>query len=147
MKISKILEGRGDVIATIEPHESVLVAVRKLVDRNIGSLLVVEPGLRLIGIISERDILRECNRSYLELDKTQVGAVMTRGPVCGHPDDDILQAQALMTEHRIRHLPIVQGERIVGIVSAGDIVKYLQETAEVENRDLKDYISGKYLNV
>lgn len=147
MKVSEILRERGTQVVTINADETLLEAIRILVDRNIGSLLVTDADGQVAGLVTERDILRECNRRGGALGEARVADVMSRNPLTATPDDDLVLLRATMTENRVRHLPIVQGSKVVGLVSLGDLVKVLHQAAEVENRHLKDYISGKYLDV
>ena len=118
-----------------------------LVERNIGSLLVTDADGKVAGLISERDILRECHRRTGVIGEARVAEVMNANPPTATPDDELVLLRATMTENRVRHLPILEDGKVVGLVSLGDLVKVLHQAAEVENRHLKDYISGKYLDV
>jgi CBS domain-containing protein len=144
MKVADILKVKGTRVYTIGEDQTMLEAVRMLVDKNVGGLLVLDSGGAVAGIVTERDVLRECNRRFSLLDQTRVGEVMTRRLLTGSPSDEIEAVQGMMTERRVRHLPIMEGERLVGLVSIGDVVKAVYQQAESENRDLKDLISGKY---
>lgn len=141
MKMEAILRTKGYDVHTIAAESSVLDAVAALVERNIGSLVIVH-GQRPAGILTERDILRLTARSPDELSRTTVGAVMTRELVTAGLTDDLHDAMAVMTDNRIRHLPIMEGERIVGIVSIGDLVNACRTLAESENVQLRAYIQG-----
>ena len=145
MKVAEILRERGNHVVTVSADRTLPEAIRTLVDRNIGSLLVTDADGRVAGLITERDILREFDRRAGAIDGVRVAEVMKENPPTATPDDDLVQLRATMTERRVRHLPIVRGEELVGLVSLGDLVKVLHQAAEVENRHLKDYISGKYL--
>lgn len=147
MKVAEILRERGNQVVTVHADQTLLEAIRILVDRNIGSLLVTDADGQVAGLVTERDILRECNRRGGVIGEAKVSEVMSRNPPTATPDDDLVLLRATMTENRVRHLPIVQGRQVVGLVSLGDLVKVLHQAAEVENRHLKDYISGKYLDV
>lgn len=141
MKIEEILRLKGHDVATVTASHTVLEAIRILVDRNIGSLVVVD-GERTIGIFTERDILRLAARSPGKLDATKVGDVMTRDPVTaalGDQFDDVMQ---LMTRNRIRHLPVMDAGGLAGIISIGDLVKACLDMTEQENIQLRDYIGG-----
>lgn len=147
MKVAEILNRKGRQVFTIGVEQTALDAVRQLVERNVGSLVVLGGnGHKLAGIITERDILRECNRRFALLDKTRVGEVMSTDVLTATPQDDIGQVLGLMTERRVRHLPIVDGDQVVGMVSIGDVGKQIQHACEVENADLKDLISGHYVS-
>jgi CBS domain-containing protein len=144
MKVADILKVKGTHVYTIGEDQTMLEAVRMLVDKNVGGLLVLDSKGGVAGIVTERDVLRECNRRFSLLDQTSVGEVMTRRLLTASPSDEIEAVQGLMTERRVRHLPIMEGERLVGLVSIGDVVKAVYQKAESENRDLKDLIAGKY---
>ena len=143
MQVSAILKNQDRPIETIEATRSVLDAVRHLVDRGIGSLLVTAAGGGdVVGIITERDVLRISAERSGELEKVEVAEVMTRDLVSGGPDDKITDLLNVMTERRIRHLPIMDGKKLKGLVSIGDLVKAQFDHIENENRHLKDYIQG-----
>ncbi len=146
MKVAEILNRKGRQVFAIAADQTILDAVKKLVDRNVGSLVVLTSEGKLAGIITERDVLRECNRRFSLLDKTRVGEVMSKDVLTGTPEDDLGQVLNLMTERRVRHLPIVSGGEVAGMVSIGDIGKQIQHAREVENADLKDLITGRYLS-
>lgn len=141
MKMEAILRDKGFEVATISGESSVLEAVAALVERNIGSLVIVD-GQRPAGILTERDILRLTARSHGELARIKVGAVMTRDLITATLTDDLHEAMSVMTENKIRHLPVLEGERIVGIVSIGDLVNACRTLAESENVHLRAYIQG-----
>jgi CBS domain-containing protein len=144
MKVADILKTKGSQVFTISEDQTMLEAVRMLVDKNIGGLVVIDSRGATVGIVTERDVLKECNRHFGMLDQTRVSEAMTRRLLTGSPGDEIEAVQGMMTERRVRHLPIVEGERLIGLVSIGDVVKAVYKQAESENRDLKDLISGKY---
>ncbi len=146
MKVAEILNRKGRQVFTIGVEQTALDAVRQLVERNVGSLVVLGDNHKLVGIVTERDILRECNRRFALLDKTRVEEVMSTDVLTGTPQDDIGQVLGLMTERRVRHLPIVDRDQVVGMVSIGDVGKQIQHACEVENADLKDLITGHYVS-
>ncbi|MDX1494304.1 MAG: CBS domain-containing protein [Longimicrobiales bacterium] len=139
MKLDEILGKKGREVVTIDDSRTVLEAARLLVERNIGSLVVVMDG-RLRGIITERDVLRLTAGSPGDLDSLRVRDAMTRDVVTAKPNDDLRSTMDVMTERRIRHLPVVQDERLVGIVSIGDLVNACRISAEAENSHLRQYI-------
>src|SRR3972149_12012912 len=114
MKVADILKVKGSQVFSIGEDQTMLEAVRMLVDKNIGGLLVLDSRGDMAGIVTERDVLRECNRSFGLLDHTLVSQVMTRRLLTGSPTDEIEAVQGMMTEGRIRHLPIVGGRALVG---------------------------------
>lgn len=141
MRIREILDRKGGSVVTIEPDRTVHDAMRILVENNIGSVIVTQDG-RTVGILTERDVLRLGAASPESLATTLVGEAMTRELVVGVADDLVEYAAGVMTSNRIRHLPIVDGEGLTGVVSIGDVVNALKQEKEVENRYLRDYIQG-----
>lgn len=122
MTIASLLASKGVKVVTIGPQESIRSALTLLAEHNIGALVVVDAAGALVGILSERDIVRALARSEAILVQP-VSVIMTREVIIGMPQDDLVAAGATMTQRRIRHLPIVESGRLVGIVSIGDIVK------------------------
>ena len=141
MKIEEILRRKGHDVITITESESVLDAVRVLVSHNIGGLVVTE-GKRPTGIVTERDVLRLTARTPGELGSIQVGAVMTRELITAKPEDRVPEMMDVMTQNKIRHLPVMEGERLIGIISIGDLVNACRVSAEEENSQLRHYIQG-----
>ena len=141
MRIREVLDRKGGSVVTIEPDRTVHDAMRILVENNIGSVIVTQDG-RTVGILTERDVLRLGAASPESLATTLVGEAMTRELVVGVADDLVEYAAGVMTSNRIRHLPIVDGEGLTGVVSIGDVVNALKQEKEVENRYLRDYIQG-----
>jgi CBS domain-containing protein len=140
MTIRDILRGKGTEVATISPEATIHDAMTALVNRRIGSLVVTDDQGKLAGIITERDILRECTTRSEQVKVTKVQEVMTTDLIIGVPDDEVGYVMGIMTQNRIRHLPVMVGERIEGLISIGDVVKAQLEETEFENRYLKDYI-------
>ncbi|MDH3733397.1 MAG: CBS domain-containing protein [Gemmatimonadota bacterium] len=141
MKLEEILRSKGRDVITIEESRTVLEAVRTLVEHNIGGLVVMD-GERPTGILTERDILRITGETPGELGSIQVGAVMTTQLITAKPDDRLATAMDVMTENKIRHLPIMDGDRLAGIISIGDLVNACRVLAERENSELRQYIQG-----
>lgn len=142
MNVQSILGGKGADVATISQTASVCDAVRLLGERRIGALVVSGDGRAIEGIISERDIVRVAADG--QLDRLSVGAVMSTQVVTCSPGDGVDRLMALMTERRIRHLPVVDDQgHLAGIVSIGDVVKARLAALEHENQALADYISGR----
>lgn len=142
MRISDVLRSKGSNVVTIGPDRTVLDVVRTLVRHNIGATVVVEDG-RPVGIVSERDILQLTARGPDALAITQARCLMTREIVTSEPDDDLDHVMNLMTNHRVRHLPIMSDGELVGIVSIGDVVNRLRSESEEANRHLMSYIAGR----
>jgi CBS domain-containing protein len=121
MNIASILARKGPMAVTVRPDQSIRDALALLERHNIGALVAVD-GERPVGILSERDIVREAARNDLFFVRV-VADLMTRDVITGQPHDDLLSVAHTMTERRIRHLPVVDQGRLVGMVSIGDIVK------------------------
>ena len=131
---------RGGVI-TASKDDTVAAVIRLLAERRIGCVPVVEQG-RVVGIFSERDVVYGLARTGAALLDRKVGEVMTSPPVTIAPDTEILEALALMTRRRIRHLPIVEGNEMVGFVSIGDMVKSRIDAIESEAEAMRSYIQS-----
>lgn len=140
MRIGDILRTKGSAVVTITPDRSVEDAMRLLVEHNIGALVVVEDGIR--GIISERDVLRAAAADVQRLTSARVRDLMTADVITTTPDADIRSAMDTMAERRIRHLPVVSGREVSGMISIGDVVNALRQHVETENRHLHAYIAG-----
>lgn len=141
MRIRAILDDKGSSVVTVDPDQSVHDAMRILVEHNIGSVIVMQAD-SIVGILTERDVLRLGAADPGALTTTPVADAMTRDLVVGVADDLVDYAAGIMTSNRIRHLPIVDGKRLAGVVSIGDVVNALKQEKEVENRYLRDYIQG-----
>jgi CBS domain-containing protein len=152
MRVADILRHKGSDVATIDERKTVHEAICELNRRGIGALVVTGAGGEISGIITERDILRECGERCVHLEEKQdlaesvcpasVQDVMTKHLIIGVPDDDLAYVMGVMTKNRIRHLPIMDGEELAGIISIGDVVNAHVEETAFENRMLKDYIQG-----
>lgn len=141
MKVREILRRKGHEVVTVDPGATLLAAMRRLVEHDIGSLVVIDDG-EVTGIVTERDVLRLGAEDPGLLEATSVGDAMTADLIIATPDDDIHYCMEVMTRNRVRHLPIMEGHDLKGIVSIGDLVNNLRKHAEAENRHLKDYIRG-----
>ncbi len=141
MLLFNILREKGGTVYSISPGGTVKDAVDLLVAHNIGALLVVENNAP-VGIITERDVLRLCSRDSAGLDTENVASVMTRDLIVGTPDDEVESTMAVMTEAHIRHLPVMDGSRIAGMISIGDLVKSQLHERTATIKYLRDYITG-----
>jgi CBS domain-containing protein len=144
MKVKDILREKGSAVRTIGPDQSISEALRELRKHKIGALLVVDEAGTILGILTERDILRVCETQAHRLGQISVHQEMTKDLLIGLPEDDINYVMNIMTQKRIRHVPIVSEGRLVGLVSIGDVTKARLDQAEFEARHLHDYITGKY---
>lgn len=147
MTLKEILAAKGSHVYTIHPDATLQDVVEELVQHNIGALVVcrrdpAEGREEILGIITERDILRRCAVSDRSLKEVQVSEAMSRNLVVARPSQTVEEAMQLMTNNRVRHLPVVVDGRLVGIISIGDAVKAQLEQLAIENRFMKDYIQG-----
>ena len=141
MKVSEILQRKGSKVWTITPADSVLAALELMAEKRIGALVVVADDVP-VGVFSERDYARKVYLRGRSSDTTKVSDVMTSDPVCIPPERTADECMALMTEKRIRHLPVVVDSRLVGIISIGDVVKTVLADREFAIQQLESYISG-----
>jgi CBS domain-containing protein len=140
MRIADVLRTKGAAVATITPETSVSGLLNELAMNNIGAMVVVSTD-GVVGIVSERDVVRKLHEHGIELLRLPVSAIMTTMVATCSPTDTVDHLTALMTTKRVRHIPVVENERLVGIVSIGDIVKQRMEELESEQRALQDYIT------
>jgi CBS domain-containing protein len=141
MKIRDILRTKGADVITVGPDQPVLAAVQILSEHRIGALVVRE-GDEIAGIISERDVLNLVARNPSLVNEARVRDVMTSNVIVGVADDELDYVMGIMTQNRIRHLPIVDDSTLAGMISIGDVVNAVRSDVESENRHLKDYIQG-----
>lgn len=142
MTIRDILKTKGEEVISINMDKTLHEAIKVLVKHNIGALLILDNGGKLVGIISERDILRECAERSDLLKKTRIKEVMTKDLIIGVLDDDIEYTMGIMTKNRVRHLPVLDNDQTVGVISIGDVVKAQLHETEYDNRYLKQYMFG-----
>ena len=139
--VKHLLEGKSGAIHSIEPEKPVLDAIRLMADKYIGALLVMR-GDELVGIISERDYARKVILKGRSSADTPVGDIMTAPVISVAPGDSAHRCMRLMTERRIRHLPVVEGTKVVGMLSIGDLVKAVIDEQAAELEQLQRYIVG-----
>jgi CBS domain-containing protein len=142
-RVADLLSAKGSAIYTISSDQTVYEAIVEMVRHNVGSLLVLE-GDDPVGIITERDYLREIALRGRTSRNTAVRDIMSRTVIVVDPDRSLADCMAIMTERRVRHLPVIERGRLVGLISIGDVVKRLSTDQQVEIRYLTDYITGKY---
>ncbi|MGD8316945.1 MAG: CBS domain-containing protein [Myxococcales bacterium] len=143
-RIRDILQRKGRHVCSISPQGTVLDAVQVMNDHHIGAVLVIEEG-RPIGVFSERDVLVRVVAAHRDPRQTLVRDVMTAHLYTASPDDSLLDVMRLMTDRRCRHIPVLDGGRLVGLVSIGDLAKATERNLRQEVRDLSRYIGGPYL--
>lgn len=141
--IAAVLQEKGTQIFTVSPTTTAQEAAETMVKHNVGSVLVVEAG-KPIGIFSERDLMVRVVVPGKDPKKVKVREVMTEGVAVVEPHTRVKQAMAIMTEKRCRHLPVVAEGKIVGLVSIGDLVRWLSKDQEFQIRMLEHYIVGSY---
>ena len=141
MTIAAILQGKGHEVIQLNPDVSLRDAVNLLVERRIGCAPVVDGG-EVVGILSERDVIRAVNSGESDILSTPVSSVMTSPAVTITPEVAVMTALSLMTRRRIRHLPVMEGGKMAGFVSIGDLVKYRIDKIESEAAAMRDYIQN-----
>jgi len=144
MKVKDILAVKGTDVVTINEEATVFEALSTLAEHKVGSLIVLDSKAGIVGIVAPRDVLEETLRICEGIRTVQVKSIMTRDLIIGDPEDDLGYVQAIMTENRIRHLPIIKENKLAGIISIGDVVKAQLKAKDVENRYLRDYIVSRY---
>jgi CBS domain-containing protein len=137
-----VLGEKGRQVYTVAPEATVRQAVREMNDKGVGALLVVEEG-HPVGIFTERDVLRRVVDEGRNPAVTQVSDVMTRDVLVVEPTTPVEQVMATMTERRIRHLPVVEGGKLAGMVSIGDLARWVSMNQEAHIQQMTDYITGR----
>ena len=140
-KVRDILRTKGHAIFSVEPTIMVYQAVEQMCERNIGGLLIVENS-KLVGIFTERDYARKLILKGKSSKDTPISELMTRNPFTVTADNSIEDCMNIMTQKHIRHLPVVEGERITGIISIGDVVKQIMEDQKSIIEHLEAYITS-----
>jgi len=140
-RVKDILAVKGQDVWSIEPDASVYDAMKLMAEKEIGALMVTE-GTKLVGLISERDYARKVILQGRASRTTQVKEIMTTRVVYTHPQQNIEECMAVMTEKRVRHLPVIDGERLVGVISIGDLVKSIISEQQFIIEQLERYIRG-----
>jgi CBS domain-containing protein len=142
MKVSDLLDAKGRSVVTVPPSLPLENAAQLMIQHDIGSVVVAdEPDV--LGILTERDILRLVAKRTRRTSDLTVSEVMTKDVLVGLPSDSLEYVRGIMTQNRIRHLPIVEGMWLDGILSIRDILKAVHKEVTVENRFMRDYIQGK----
>lgn len=147
MTLQEILRDKGRDVFSISPDATLEDVVQTLVRHNIGSLVVCERTSgsshgRMVGIITERDILRACAGHHAPLAAQKVEDVMTCNVVTAAPNDCVEEVMGVLTQRRIRHVPVMDDDRLVGMISIGDVVKAQHDALSMENHYLRSYIHG-----
>ncbi|HET8865219.1 MAG TPA: CBS domain-containing protein [Gracilimonas sp.] len=143
MQVNEILNQKGREVYSVKPDETVYNTIAKMAELNVGALLVMEQN-KLAGIISERDYRNKVILKGRTSKTTAVKEIMTNKVIQVKPNDTVNLCMQLMTEHKIRHLPIVDEDIVVGVISIGDLVKTIIAKQKVEIDSLRNYIGGSY---
>ena len=144
-RIRDILRRKGEDVYAVGPLATVIDAVNAMNDHHVGSVLVCEAGFP-VGIFSERDVLVRVVAAHRDPRQTLVRDVMTTRLYTAAPDDTLMEVMRLMTERRFRHVPVMEGDLLIGLVSIGDLTKATQYDLRQEVRELSSYIGGPYLS-
>jgi CBS domain-containing protein len=139
--VNQLLDSKGHDILSIAPSASVLDAIRLMADKGIGALIVMD-GETMAGIVTERDYARKVILKGRSSDETPVSDIMSTGVISTSPDQTVNICMNVMTDKRIRHLPVVEGNKVIGLVSIGDLVKAIIADQKEEIEHLEHYISG-----
>jgi CBS domain-containing protein len=139
--ISSVLTHKTSGLWSIAPEATVFDAIKLMAEKNIGSLLVMSAG-KLTGVITERDYTRKVALHGKTSKETRVREIMPREFLTITPDDSVEECMRMMTEHRVRHLPVVEGDNIVGLVSIGDLVNWIISTQNAQLEQMEQYIAG-----
>ena len=141
--ISALLQNKGAQVCSVAPETAVFDAIRLMAEKNIGALVVTSGG-QVVGVFSERDYTRKVALLGRSSKETKVTEIVSAPVISADPDSSIEDCMRLMTNHRIRHLPVLEGGKLVGIVSIGDLVNWIISTQSQEIDQLKTYITGQY---
>lgn len=139
--IKQLLDEKGSQIYSIGPRETVLQAIKDMAEKEIGSLVVFDHG-EMVGIVSERDYARKVILKNKASHDTTVKDIMTTPVVCGRLDQTVDECMAVITEKRVRHLPIIDHNKVVGVISIGDLVKSIIADQQFVIEQLEHYITG-----
>ncbi len=142
MTIKHLLEHKGQTVWSIDPNATVLEAVAKMAEKDVGSLVVMD-GEILVGIVTERHYSRNVILKGKTSPTTPVRDIMERNVIHVRPDESVELCMALMTEKRVRHLPVVEDTKVIGIISIGDLLKFIISKNEFAIDQLKHYIQGE----
>jgi len=137
--VARLLEQKTERVETVTPQTTIGEAIAAMNQRRIGSILVMD-GERLVGIFTERDVLTRVVPQQLDPRRTPVGEVMTRNPMTIPPNRTVQEAMMIMTDSRKRHLPVVQGGKVLGLVSIGDLTRWMVRDQQRTIEDLTDYV-------
>ena len=144
MKATDILADKGTRVVTIHKDNLLVDVMSHFLVNRIGSLVVVDKYDKILGIVAPLDVLKAVHKNPESISTVMVNEVMTEDVIAADPEENVDNLMAIMTENRIRHIPIIQDGKMVGLVSIGDVVKAQLTVQDVEINYMKDYIEGKY---
>ena len=139
--ISSVLVHKSSAVWTIAPEATVFEAIKLMADKNIGSVLVMS-GNQLVGVFTERDYTRKIALQGKSSKETRVREILRPDVITISPDDSVEECMRLMTDNRVRHLPVVEGANVVGVISIGDLVNWIISTQNAHIEQMEDYIAG-----
>lgn len=139
--VKQLLESKGHDVWGVSPDTSVLEAIKEMADKQVGALLVLDHG-KPVGIVSERDYARKVILQGRSSQETPVKEIMTTRVVCARSDLNVEECMAIMTDRRIRHLPVMDGDQVLGMISIGDLVKAIIADQQFIINQLERYIAG-----
>ncbi len=145
MKVKDVIEGKGSHVVSVNHETSIYKAIEKLAANKVGSLLVLNNDNVIVGIVGAVDILKAVHRACDRIKTKPLKEIMTSKIIVCSPDDDLEDIKNIMTFSRIRHIPVIDGKTLAGIISIGDVVKAQLTEKHVENRYLREYISGPFV--
>jgi len=141
--VSAVLQHKGTTIWSVSPDTTVFEAIKLMAEKNIGALLVMSDG-KLVGVFTERDYTRKVALQGKSSRETRVREICTSQVISVGPRHSVEECMKLMTEHRVRHLPVVEADKVVGLVSIGDLVNWIISTQDATIAQMEQYISGGY---
>lgn len=141
MNVEQLLSGKGREVISVQPHRTLAEAVRVLSERRIGAVVVMGADGALVGILSERDIVRTLGAEGAAALESSVSKAMTAKVVTCRPQTSVDELMEIMTTGRFRHVPVIENGRVTGIVSIGDVVKHRVAAIEAESQAMRDYIA------
>jgi CBS domain-containing protein len=141
--VGSVLKRKGSDVWFVEPDQTVYEAIERMADKGVGALLVISAD-KLVGIISERDYARKVILKGKSSKTTHVSEIMTNPVIVVTPDESVDECMSILTKNRIRHLPVMEAEKVLGVVSIGDLVKWVVSEQGETIEHLQNYISAKY---